>query len=121
MRRRDIGILGEKMTRDFLREKGHQIIESNYRCSYGEIDIITRDRDYLVFVEVKTRTSLDFGHPEESITQAKKERLRQIALHYRQTHDDLPALWRIDVACIELDHEAKPKRIEIIEDAVWEE
>ena len=109
------------MARDFLREKGYQVIESNYRCPYGEIDIIARDRDYLVFVEVRTRTSLDFGYPEESITRTKKERLRQVALHYLQAHDDSPSSWRIDVVCIELDHRAKPKRIELIEDAVWEE
>jgi putative endonuclease len=121
MKRRDIGILGEKMARDFLKKKGYQVIESNYRCSHGEIDIIARDRDCLVFVEVRTRTSLDFGHPEESITLTKKKRLRQVALHYLQAHDDSPAPWRIDVVCIELDHRAKPTRIELIEDAVWEE
>ena len=119
--RRDIGILGGKMARDYLREKGYQVIESNYRCPHGEIDIIARDRDFLVFVEVRTRTSLDFGHPEESITHTKKERLRQVALHYRQDREDLTPSWRIDVVCIELDHQARPKRIELIEDAVWEE
>ena len=82
---------------------------------------IARDHDCLVFVEVRTRTGLDFGHPEESITRTKKDRLRQVALHYLQSHDDSPVLWRIDVVCIELDHRLKPKRIELIEDAVWEE
>lgn len=121
MKRRDIGILGERLARDFLQKIGYQVIESNYRCPHGEIDIIARDGDCLVFVEVRTRTSAEFGHPEESITRTKKERLRQVALHYQQEHNDLPPSWRIDVVCIELDRSKKPQRMEVIKDAVWEE
>ncbi|MFA5316682.1 MAG: YraN family protein [Dehalococcoidales bacterium] len=121
MRRRDIGILGENIARDFLLRKGYQIISKNYRCPYGEIDIIARDDDCLVFVEVKTRTSLEFGHPEESITATKQVRLRQVALHYLQAYYDSPPDWRIDVVGIRLDQKAKPERIELIKNAVQEE
>jgi putative endonuclease len=120
MRRRETGILGEKLAREFLRKRGYRILEANYRCPEGEIDIIARHRDYLVFIEVRTKKSLDFGSPEESITSAKRERLRKVAAHYQQTHDNLPSLWRIDVVAIELDQRGKPSRIELIENAVGE-
>lgn len=121
MRRRDTGILGEKLARDFLKKQGYHIIETNYRCPEGEIDIVARDKDSLVFVEVRTKTSPDFGSPEESITTAKKERLRAVASSYLQTHDNLSSSWRIDVVAVELDQKRKPLRIELIENAVSEE
>jgi len=121
MKRRDTGILGEKLAVDFLRGRGYRIRETNYRCPEGEIDIVAEHKDYLVFVEVKTRRSLEFGTPEESVTTDKRERLRAVAAHYQQAHDDLPQLWRIDVVVIELDQKSKPSRIELIENAVGED
>jgi putative endonuclease len=120
MKRRDTGILGEKLARDFLRKRGYRILEANYRCPEGEIDLIAQHKDYLVFVEVRTKRSLEFGSPEESITPAKRERLRTVAAHYQQTHSNLPQLWRIDVVAVELDQKGKPSRIELIENAVGE-
>ena len=73
MKRRDTGILGEKLAQDFLKKRGYRIIDTNYRCAEGEIDIIAKHRDYLVFVEVRTKKSLEFGSPEESITRTKME------------------------------------------------
>ena len=96
MQRKNTGNLGEKFARDFLKKRGYRIIETNYRCPEGEIDIIARHKDSLVFIEVRTKKSLEFGSPEESITLTKKERLRATAARYRQTHNDLPLLWRID-------------------------
>jgi len=118
MKRRDVGILGEKLARDFLKRKGYRIIETNYRCPEGEIDIIARHGDFLAFVEVRTKTSLEFGSPEESITPAKMGRIKATASHYQQTHSNLPPLWRIDVVAIELNQKGKPSRIELIENAV---
>jgi putative endonuclease len=120
MKRRDTGILGEKLAKDFLKKRGYRIWEANYRCPEGEVDLIAKHKDYLVFIEVRTKKSTDFGTPEESITSAKKERLRAIASHYQQTHDNLPPLWRIDVVAVELDRRGKPSRIELIENAVGE-
>ena len=120
MKRRDIGILGEKLARDFLEKRGYQILQTNYRCPEGEIDIVAGHKDFLVFIEVRTKKSLEFGTPEESITPAKMEKLRAVAARYRQTHDNLPDSWRIDVVAIELDHRDRISRIEIIENAIAE-
>ncbi|TRZ48886.1 MAG: YraN family protein [Dehalococcoidia bacterium] len=118
MKRRDTGILGEKLARDFIKKRGYHILETNYRCPEGEIDIVAKHKDCLVFVEVRTKTSLEFGSPEESITPTKQARMRATAAHYRQTHNDLPPQWRIDVVAIELDQKSKLSRIELIENAV---
>jgi len=118
MKRRDTGIRGEKLAKDFLKKRGYHILETNYRCPEGEIDIVARHKDSLVFIEVRTKTSLEFGRPEESITLAKQARMRATASQYRQTHNDLPPQWRIDVVAIELDQRGKLSRIELIENAV---
>jgi putative endonuclease len=118
MKRRDTGKLGEKLARDFIERRGYHIVETNYRCPEGEIDIIAKQRDYLVFIEVRAKKSLEFGSPEESITAVKRERMRAAAYHYRQAHDNLPPSWRIDVVAVELDQRGKPSRIELIENAV---
>ena len=120
MNRRDVGILGEKLAKDFLQKRGYYIWGTNYRCPEGEIDIIAMHEQYLVFVEVRTKKSLEFGTPEESITPTKMKRLKAASYHYRQTHDNLPSLWRIDVVAVELDQKGKPSRIEIIENAISE-
>jgi putative endonuclease len=121
MKRRDTGILGEKLARDFLEKRGYHIIETNYRCPHGEIDIIAKHKDSLVFIEVRAKRSPEFGSPEESITPAKREKIRATAYHYQQTHENLPPLWRIDFVAVELDQRGKPSRIELIENAVSEE
>ena len=118
MKRRDVGRLGEKLARDYLEKRGYRILETNYRCREGEIDIIAQQEDTLVFVEVRTKQSRQFGSPEESITPAKMERLRALAAHYGQTHSELPVSWRIDVVAIELDQRGQVSRLEHIEDAV---
>ena len=120
MKRRDTGILGEKLAKDFLKKRGYHIWETNYRCPEGEIDIVAKQKDYLVFIEVRTKRSLEFGSPEESITPAKRGRLRAVASHYQQNHDNLPPLWRIDVVAVELNQQGKLSRIELIENAVSE-
>ncbi len=121
MKRRDTGILGEKLAGDFLKKRGYHILETNYRCPEGEIDIIAGHKDSLVFIEVRTKRSLQFGTPEESITPTKREKLRTVAAHYQQTHDNLPSTWRIDVVAVEMDKKGEPSRIELIENAVGEE
>jgi len=120
MKRRDVGILGEKLAGDFLGQNGYRILETNYRCPEGEIDIIAEDRDSLVFVEVRTKKSLEFGSPEESITPAKMRKLRAVAAYYQQHHDNLPSLWRIDVVAVVLGRDNEVERITLIENAVGE-
>jgi len=121
MKRKDVGNLGEKLARDFLKKRGYRILETNYRCPEGEIDIVARDKDTLAFVEVRTKTSLEFGSPEESITAAKKGRLRATAGYYRQAHGSSPPFWRIDFVAVELNRKGEPLRIELIENAVGED
>ena len=118
MDRQEVGRLGEEAARKFLKKRGYRIRETGFRCPHGEIDIVAQHKDYLVFVEVRTKSSLDFGTPEESITQAKKKKLIASALTYTSTHQKLPSLWRIDVVVIELDDKGKTKRIELIENAI---
>ena len=118
MDRQEVGKLGEKEARKFLKKRGYRIRETNFRCPHGEIDIIAQKKDCLVFVEVRTRSSLDFGTPEESITKVKKEKLITLALTYTSTHQNLPPLCRIDVVAIELDEKRQTRRIELIENAV---
>jgi putative endonuclease len=118
MDRQEVGKLGEKTAQKFLKKQGYRIRETGFRCRHGEIDIIAQRKDCLVFVEVRAKSNLDFGTPEESITQAKKERLIASALTYTTTHQDLPSLWRIDVVAIEIDDKGKTRRIELIENAI---
>lgn len=118
MDRQAVGKLGEQIAHRYLKKQGYRIREKGFRCRYGEIDIIAQKKDCLVFVEVRARTGLDFGSPEESLTRAKKRRLIASALTYTSTHQDLPAQWRIDVVAIELDDQGKTRRIELIENAV---
>lgn len=118
MNRQEVGKLGEKAAQKFLKKKGYRIRETGFRCRRGEIDIIAQKKDWLVFVEVRTKSNLDFGTPEESITQAKKEKLIASALTYTNTHQNLPSSWRIDVVAIELDDKGKTERIHLIESAI---
>lgn len=116
--RKAIGELGEELARKYLKKHGYHVIETNYRCRHGEIDIVTRRRDSLVFVEVRTKTSDAFGTPEESVTAAKQERLVATAQTYLASHQGLPESWRIDVVAVELHPDGKVKRIEQVENAV---
>jgi len=118
MNRDEVAKLGEELARKFLKKRGYRIRETNFRCRAGEIDIVAHQKDYLVFVEVRTKSSSDFGTPEESITQRKQEKLVALALGYINAHQDLPPLWRIDVVAVEVDQGGKAKRIELIQNAI---
>lgn len=71
-----LGLYGEKLAGNYLQALGYEIIEKNWRCRLGEIDLIVRDKNRYVFVEVKTRNGAGFGHPLEAITETKLRRLR---------------------------------------------
>jgi putative endonuclease len=118
MKRKELGTIGEKLARNFLKKKGYKIRETNFRCREGEIDIIAEKKDYLVFVEVRTKASSSFGSPEESVTFAKKEKLIASALVYLSERKNLPDSWRIDFVAVELDQKSKATRIELIENAI---
>jgi putative endonuclease len=116
--RGDIGKKGELLARNFLKKRGYHIIETNYRTRFGEIDIIATHNKVLVFIEVRTKNSVSFGTPEESITLKKANHLRAAAYTYLNTHQNIFELWRIDFVAVEIDNKGKAKRIEIFESAV---
>ncbi|TDP57480.1 YraN family protein [Aminicella lysinilytica] len=84
--RKLIGNLGEELATGMLYAQGYEILERNFRCKLGEIDIVCAIGDGLVFVEVKTRTSLDHGRPVESVGAGKQHRIRRVAEYYMMTH-----------------------------------
>jgi len=113
-----VGSRGEKLAVDFLKRRGYKIIQRNFRCREGEIDIIAQQGDCLVFVEVRTKKGSRFGTPEESVTLSKREKLISLANAYLQACDNPPAWWRIDVVAVELAPDNKVSRLEHIENAV---
>jgi putative endonuclease len=98
--RKNLGRWGESQAAAYLAERGYEILDSNVRTSYGEIDLITIQDGVTVFVEVKTRSSLRFGLPEESITPRKQAHMLAAAQAYLQDHPDLDADWRVDVISV---------------------
>ena len=77
-RKHVLGIYGERVAGQYLQSLGYEILERNWRCSIGEIDLIARDHSRYIFVEVKTRNGAGFGHPFEAITEIKLGRLRRL-------------------------------------------
>ncbi|MEJ3404228.1 YraN family protein [Rathayibacter sp. YIM 133350] len=76
----DLGRWGEDLAADYLRQHGYRVLERNWRCRQGEIDVVAEHDGEIVFVEVKTRSSLAYGHPFEAITLGKLARMRRLAL-----------------------------------------
>ena len=111
------GVLGEKIAGRFLRRQGYKILYRNFRGRRGgEIDLICRDRDTLVFIEVKTRTREDFGRPLAAIDQRQRERISRGALAWLRLLDNPDILFRFDAVEVMIGEEAKP-RVELIRDA----
>lgn len=101
LNRRKTGAIYENTAARYLEEQGYEILERNYRCRIGEIDLIAQDNGYLVFVEVKYRTDTARGHALEAVGEKKQERIRKVALYYfmaRHLPEDTPC--RFDVVGI---------------------
>jgi putative endonuclease len=96
----ELGKRGETLAASHLVASGYEVVERNWRCKIGEIDIIATKDDELVFVEVKTRSSLAFGHPLEAITVQKLARLRQLAGAWCDAHPGHHRRIRIDAIAI---------------------
>jgi putative endonuclease len=118
LQRKEVGARGEKLAADFLKKRGYRILQKNFRCREGEIDIIAQKDECIVFVEVRTKKSTAFGTPEESVTLAKREKLISLANTYIQDYDKPPQSWRIDVVAVELTPDNRVSRLEHIENAV---
>jgi len=113
--RREKGRLGEHLAREFLREKGLIILESNVRCPLGEIDVVARDGSTLVFVEVRSRSVDRFGLPQESVNRRKQRRITQLAQWYLKKHPFPGLCVRFDVVAVSWERE--PPRITWIPNA----
>ncbi len=114
--RHKLGSNGEEIACDFLKKSGYKIIEKNYRCKIGEIDIIACDKDELVFVEVKTRTQKVFGSPVESVNDEKKNHIYRVAQYYITTKKLEQAQIRFDV--IEIYIKNNEVNINLIKNAI---
>jgi putative endonuclease len=101
MKNKELGEWGEMKARHYLEEKGIVVLGTNQRTHYGELDIIGKDTDQVVFFEVKTRQSNSFGFGEESVSWAKQEHLINSAEDYIQNHPEVGEDWRIDVVVID--------------------
>ena len=116
--RRRLGQRGEQMAAERLAGLGYEIVERNYRCPAGEIDLVARQGGRWVFVEVRTRRGGRFGTPVESVTARKRAHMIASAQHYLQAHNALEADWRIDLAAIVLTPAGRVERLDVIENAV---
>lgn len=112
--KRNTGNYGEDLACKFLKNIGYEIIENNYFYGHGEIDIIAKDRDELVFVEVKYRTNLEFGPPELSISKGKQKLIRRTAEAYLFNKQIKDQACRIDLIAILHLKDEKPKINHII-------
>lgn len=97
---RAVGDYGEQVACAHLTDAGLEVLERNWRCDQGELDIVARDGDTLVFCEVKTRRSDRFGSPVEAVTRAKAARLRRLVLCWVREHDIPARSLRIDVIAV---------------------
>mgnify|MGYP001004313569 CR=1 FL=1 len=114
-----LGHLGELLAADRLRREGYVILERNYRCPSGEIDLIAREENVLVFVEVRTRTSEGFGTPLETIDFGKQRRIREVARHYLRERRPCFQDVRFDVVGVLL-KEGEEARVEIVPHAFYQ-
>ncbi len=95
--RKNIGNIGEDVATRYLEKLGYKILERNFRCKSGEIDIIAQDKDEIVFIEVKTRKVLSYGDPAESVNEPKQKHIYKAGEYYLFINDSLDSFIRIDV------------------------
>ncbi len=109
----ELGIRGERIAERHLVARGMTLLDRNWRCAQGEIDLVLRDGEETVFVEVKTRRSVAYGHPLEAITVVKLARLRRLAAAWTAAHADAGRI-RIDAVAVIAPHDA-PATIDHLE------
>ena len=96
-RNSSVGSYGERVAAQRLVGQGMVLVDRNWRCDLGEVDLVLRDGDVLVFCEVKTRRSATYGHPLEAVTPSKGARLRRLAARWLEEHDVHPREVRVDL------------------------
>jgi len=110
-----LGRFGEKLARERLKDCGYRILATNYTCPFGEIDVIAKDGDVLVFVEIKTRKNKSLGQVKEAVNSRKQRHISKVALAYIKSHNLWRSKARFDVVAVGL-LDGK-KEIEIIKNA----
>ncbi len=118
--RQGLGRTGERLAAEELVRRGYAIVERNFRCRHGEIDLIAEDAQDLIFVEVKTRRGNAYGLPEEAVTPRKQQKLVQVALYYLDLHACSERSWRIDVVAVQLSSSGHLEEIRVLQHAVQE-
>jgi putative endonuclease len=113
--RLDLGRLGEKLALKKVKRLGYKKIVRNYRCPLGEVDLIARDGDTLVFIEIKTRKGRSIDYAKEAVNDRKKRQLSKTALAYMKSNDCCDTKARFDVVAINLT-DGKPQ-IEVLQNA----
>jgi len=113
-----LGHWGESHARRYLEGKGYTVSATNYRCRWGEVDIVAQHGEEIVFIEVRTRRGAAFGTPEESVTATKSKRLAATAQHYLESNGLEQSQWRIDLVSIHLDVAGKLLEVNHLENAL---
>ena len=98
--RREVGVSGEDLAAAWYEANGYEVVDRNWRCRHGELDLVLRNGRQVVFCEVKARTGLGFGAPAEAITRDKKQRIRFLAARWLEDAKPRPAEIRFDVAAV---------------------
>jgi len=117
MDRISLGKKAEEAAALYLRNHGYKIIERNFRCSFGEMDIIAEDGDVLVFVEVRSRSSSAYGLPQETVAWVKQQKLRRLAGFYLKKNKAGERKCRFDVIGILFDQKTEIETLDLIQDA----
>jgi putative endonuclease len=116
--RQSLARRGEEIAARHLESLGQTVLARNVRTPHGELDLVTRDGEWIVAVEVKTRSNHRFGLPEHAIDGRKRAHLLASTLHYLQKENELDSAWRIDVVAVEVNSDGLTSRIEVFEHAV---
>ena len=116
--RQGLGRTGERLAAEALISKGYCILERNFRCRQGEIDLVAEDEQDIIFVEVKARRGISFGLPEEALTLRKRRKLMEVASYYLDLHTCSDRSWRIDVVAVQFSSGGKLEEIRIYKHAV---
>ncbi|MCB2355455.1 YraN family protein [Clostridium estertheticum] len=114
---KDIGTFGEEIAETFLKNLGYKVIDKNFSCKCGEIDIIAIHKDYICFIEVKTRYGINFGIPAESVTLYKQHKIYKTAQVYILKKNIIDRNFRFDVIEVLLNKDNNDFLVNHIEDA----
>lgn len=116
-RRINTGKQGEGLAQEYLRQHAYMIIQKNFRCKAGEIDIIAKDREVVVFIEVRTQTSNLYGPAYNTVTRSKQKQVRRVALYYISQHNLVNTQFRFDVIGITLNPDTGEHHLDHIQNA----